>query len=278
MKLVKEYLNDKNTDAASIAASLLKDENFNMLLNTYNFTKVYTYIKRNCENYPRVISYITHMLLDMDINPLDYIKNNIIPECYLYNSKTIKQFKIPKNIKRIQCDAFWNSTLESVDFSDCPDVTIGSRAFNDCNLKTLDLSQTNISILENDSFRYNKNLSDVKLPKTIKQLRYGCFYDAGFKTIELPEGLEEIREYVFGSNDNLKVVKIPASVYRLDKEAFAYCGNIEHFEIHKDSKLEKLSLDTFWTFANSLKTLILPERFRPMVERAKWFTIKVTYN
>lgn len=63
--------------------------------------------------------------------------------------------------------------------------------------------------------------------KPVKEIGYAAFYVNNFTTIILPDSIEKIGSLAFGYSYKLTTITIPASVTRLDGDAFTSCGMLE---------------------------------------------------
>lgn len=127
--------------------------------------------------------------------------------------------------------------------------SIGEYAFENTNLKTVDLSNTQIKNLPNGSFLNCPQLSDVKLPigftyignhafksspiasitfpPTLEKIDTWAFQYAHFKNVVIPTSCSAIGEGAFSENDNLTTVFINGVKCYLAVNAFANCGNLK---------------------------------------------------
>ena len=74
------------------------------------------------------------------------------------------------------------------------------------NLSVLDMEQVNLEEIPDNSlgFNYNKTLTVVKLPRTLKRIGKNAFYSTGLVEITIPESVTEIGVGAFERCDNLK--------------------------------------------------------------------------
>lgn len=62
------------------------------------------------------------------------------------------------------------------------------------------------------AFMYQKDLTEMEIPKNIKRIFYNAFANTGLKKVLLNEGLETLDLYAFGFNEELTELTIPQSV------------------------------------------------------------------
>lgn len=162
---------------------------------------------------------------------------------------TAAVIKVPDGVKEIDGYAFpWNTTIEQVilpdsvqiidafSFAYCSNLAIinmpnsikeiGDGAFKACSsLQMIDLSKTKISSVARCMFWSCGNLTEVKLPDSIKVIAKEAFMYCGkLGKINLPEGLRYIGESAFDHTAALNTVELPESLRYIGSGAFAYGG------------------------------------------------------
>ena len=113
---------------------------------------------------------------------------------------------------------FKNCPLDAVTFPNTL-KSIGEYAFESTNLKTVDLSNTQITSLPNGSFYDCEQLSDVKLPKELTYIGEKAFYKSTIASITFPPSLEKIGAWAF-QNTQLTNVVIPTQCSSIEQGAF----------------------------------------------------------
>ncbi|WP_288707613.1 leucine-rich repeat protein [uncultured Alistipes sp.] len=142
------------------------------------------------------------------------------------------------------------------------------------NLKSLDISETNLTEVPAGTFQKLKNLKKVILPNTIKSINKKAFYQSGLQSIEIPASVETIgksafqgctalttvtfekgsqlkiiegdRNYDYGVEDcgafqnctSLTAIEIPASVAIIEDGAFHNCTALTTVTFEKGSQLK----------------------------------------
>lgn len=128
--------------------------------------------------------------------PVTEIKASAFEGCGL------ESVTLPESIERIGDKAFYNSSIESVEFKGT-DVNLGSSVFSYC-----------------------FNLSSVILPSALKKLPDSTFFNCrALSDISFPATLTTISENAFNCSGLTSAV-IPASVTSIGAEAFAACENL----------------------------------------------------
>lgn len=188
-----------------------------------------------------------------------------------YGCKALNNIVMPKTVKGIYnqvfegCTALTNVTLNegcttlghhvfkncSLDAVTFPNTlnSIGDYAFESTNLKTVDLSNTQIKSLPNGCFYNCEQLSEVKLPKEFTSIGKNAFYRSSIASITFPPSLKNIDDWAFqysklanvviptscsvveqgafSNNDNLTTVFINGDKCYLAVNAFANCGSLK---------------------------------------------------
>lgn len=95
-------------------------------------------------------------------------------------------------------------------------------------LPELDLSKTNIEKLSYKSF-YASAIPKIILPKTLNYIGSAAFTSSSLVSIEIPEGVEAIKNYTFQSCRYLEKIEIPISVKQIIK-AFTGCYALKYIK------------------------------------------------
>lgn len=95
-------------------------------------------------------------------------------------------------------------------------TNIDSSAFKgNTTIKSVDLSETNLTTIPKYAFQECSNLVSVKLPETIKTLDYFCFANCGLTEINLPDGITTLNRNSLILN-YITSIYIPESVTYID--------------------------------------------------------------
>lgn len=136
--------------------------------------------------------------------------------------------------------------------------SIGEWAFEGTELKTVDLSNTQITRLPNGSFYNCQKLNDVKLPIALTDIGECAFYKSVIASITFPSSLQKIDAWAFqytqlknvviptktghigdgafSDNANLKTVVVNGLECYLAVNAFAKCDNLKDVYITSDKE------------------------------------------
>lgn len=158
-----------------------------------------------------------------------------------YGCKVLNNIVMPSTVKGIYnnvfegCEALSNvtfndsyTTLGHHVFKNCPLAavtfpktlgSIGEWAFEGTNLKTVDLSNTQITRLPNGSFYNCQKLNDVKLPIALTDIGECAFYKSAIASITFPSSLQKIDAWAFQFTQLTNVV-IPTKTGHIGDGAF----------------------------------------------------------
>lgn len=120
---------------------------------------------------------------------------------------------------------FKNCPLAAVTFPKTL-TRIGEYAFESTNLKTVDLSNTQIQSLDNGSFYNCQQLKDVKLPIALTDIGERAFYKSAIASITFPSSLQKINAWAF-QNTQLTNVVIPTKTGHIGDGAFSDNANLK---------------------------------------------------
>lgn len=84
-----------------------------------------------------------------------------------------------------------------------------------------------VETIRSKAFYKCSELTEIKLPSTLKVIEEKAFFICNLKEIILPEGLEIIGKDAFGFNSQVKEVTIPSTVTRIDEFAFYSCTSVQ---------------------------------------------------
>ena len=141
-------------------------------------------------------------------------------------NKTIEQIILPDSVQKLQYSCFAECSNLAVINMPNSIKEIGDWAFHGCSsLQMIDLSKTKISSVARLMFWSCVNLTEVKLPDSIKVIAKEAFMYCGkLGKINLPEGLRYIGESAFDHTAALNTVDLPESLRYIGGCAFAYGG------------------------------------------------------
>lgn len=166
----------------------------------------------------------------------------------------MKSLKLPKNLKRIEEDAFRLNNFKNVDFPETLEY-IGGSAFNGNRLEKVILPDSvtnveggafslnqitelrispNMTKIKDGTFARNIKLQKLEIPEGIKIIEGSAFQGAPLKELSISKTVEEIQHRAF-TGHQLEELTIPGNVKKIGNQAFAH--NI------KWKRLKKLTLE-----------------------------------
>lgn len=216
MKFVNPYLKKFIERHADLLAGCDFDQLYRDLQNT---------VSMNWES----IGEFTRMLLEAEINPLDYLEE--VPAAYLFQGQDEKsafppsKLILPSNIKIICKLAFARcSQLKEIVLPEGLDF-IGSEAFQYSGLEKINLPNS-LTRLREAAFKGCQSLTHINIPTSLSGLEDETFAGSGLEEIEFPEGFRFIGSYAFQKCYQLRKVKLPKSLQAIYDSAFWECSDL----------------------------------------------------
>ncbi len=162
---------------------------------------------------------------------------------------------LPASVITIENNAFYNSALKNVSFSDALE-TIGNSAFSECrNLANVTLPQMLKSIGSQAFYNCNQ-LTRVDIPESVTTIGNSAFSSCDkLESVTLPSGLKELAENLF-RNTALKSVVIPLGVTTIGNGAFYGCASLSSVTI--PTSVQTIGNETFRN-SSSLISISIPE-------------------
>lgn len=112
-----------------------------------------------------------------------------------------------------------------------------------------------VTVIGEDAFQLNKNLTSISIPETVRSIGASAFSGCEkLKSITLPSGITKIERSVFAACQSLKSVTIPEGVTIISESAFANCSSLESVAI--PSSVTFISPKAF-SLCSSLKSIIV---------------------
>lgn len=148
------------------------------------------------------------------------IYNNVFDGCTF-----LSNVKFNDRYTTLGHHVFKNCPLDAVTFPKTLN-SIGEYAFEGTNLKTVDLSNTQITSLPNGSFYNCQQLNDVKLPIALTDIGERAFYQSTIASITFPSSLQKIDAWAF-QHTQLTNVVIPTKTGHIGNGAFSDNANLK---------------------------------------------------
>lgn len=151
-----------------------------------------------------------------------------IGESAFGSNSRLKELSVPRGIRTVKAGAFQYSGLTCISLPDGM-TSIERSAFSGCrDLRTVTLPDS-ITTIGISAFAFCK-LTEIKLPRSLRSIKDSAFFYCPLRAVDFPEGLTHIGGQAFFGCSLLERVSIPASIVRIEREAFSEfepCGR-EH--------------------------------------------------
>ena len=231
-----------------------------------SLTTLGTYVLASCDNlqtvvFPRNMTVIPRSTCE----GCKRLANVTLPENVVtiglqafYGATSLPAITLPATVKTIEDNAFRDTNIPSLTLNEGLE-SIGASAFYNCDqLKTLNIPSTvknigNYAFYNCDSiltvtfpedmtalttigtnlFAYNKQLTNVTLPKTgMSSIPNNMFQECDhLRNIQLPATITSIGDHAFYSCDSLQTIYIPDGVKSIGYETFCYCKGLRYVRL-----------------------------------------------
>lgn len=119
----------------------------------------------------------------------------------------VQSVSLPSTLTSIGSNAFRNIKAKKIKISGNLS-SIGANAFYGSNVNSFDLSDTKVEAISDYAFANCKNLTSVKLPKTLETIGEGAFCSSSLKSVDVPQSVTSIGKSAFTDCLSLWKVKI----------------------------------------------------------------------
>lgn len=167
----------------------------------------------------------------------------------LYIVKVIKMEKkmiVPEGVYEINPNAFCTEDSNILKEVILPSTLeyIGSEVFKNCtSLETVDLSKTNINLLQLNVFQ-NSGVKNILFPKSLKILKVSAISQCkNIKKLEFP-GVEEICSYAISECENLQEIVLPKAK-KIEYSSVIMCMNLKVVKVPRSCEIQNLALYSF---------------------------------
>lgn len=138
-----------------------------------------------------------------------------------YKAK-LSYISLPK-VRYIGCSTFEFAQINSILLSDCLQH-IGDDAFKGCSISSILLSDS-LQHIGDYAFQYC-SISSILLPDSMKHIGDGAFYGSAVSSIKIPAGLEYLGDRAFEACRNLRSVELPEGMEEIPSGLFAGCDSL----------------------------------------------------
>lgn len=124
---------------------------------------------------------------------------------YTYKGKVLRTLDIPASVTNMSNNFTYISEIETVNVP-ATVRTIGYRALSAKNFKNINIAD-GVEEFGERAFENDSQLKEIKIPKSVKALRSGCFWGCtGLTKMVVPSNVEAIEDYIFADCNSLTSV------------------------------------------------------------------------
>lgn len=146
----------------------------------------------------------------------------IIDDYSFLATPSLKRINIPTSVEKIGSNAFACSGLEKIDLNHIQNVSLGYKAFCDCDSLTEVVLPNNLTKIPDSGFSNCDKLNEVQIPESVTYIGSFAFESTPLSKIILPCGLKEIGTGAFAET-TLKELVIP---YGTEKIGRIFCPSM----------------------------------------------------
>ncbi len=159
--------------------------------------------------------------------------------------KNVTSVKFGSNIKKIDADAFTNSTkLKTVTLNGNLEE-IGKNAFKGCTALTKIKIPAKVKTIGDFAFSGAKKLATVEIGKNVTKIGKSAFEKCtALKKITIPDKVTEIGDKAFYKNTKMTSVTIGKKVTKIGKQAFNGCKILKNVKVNS-TKLKTVGKNAF---------------------------------
>lgn len=138
-----------------------------------------------------------------------------IDDCAFINSELHGSLEIPSTVKKIGINAFYHTSLEGITFKGDDKISLSSSCFRECrNLKRIEWGSSYVDVLPCSCFA-GCALEEIEVPNGVEVIDEKCFsYNKLLRSIKLPSSLKEIRFEAFEGDFGIEEVLVPNELVR----------------------------------------------------------------
>lgn len=138
-----------------------------------------------------------------------------------FQATALSKIVLPKGLKKIGAHAFEQCNITNVKIP-TKVSSIGEAAFNNCGeLKSVEMTSTNLTTLPTDVFASCRKLASVKLCDSITTIDEGAFNNCiSLRQLTIPKGVVSIGDRAFRLCDELEKLTIKGEVTHIGYTAF----------------------------------------------------------
>lgn len=138
-----------------------------------------------------------------------------------------------------------------------PVVSIGGRAFENCDKLTSVTIPDGVTIIKGGAFSNCTSLTSVKIPDSVISIGSGAFSDCtSLESITIPDSVTNLGSHLFQFCDNLKSVKLPNKITSIGEKTFSFCIKLRSVKI--PDSVKSIGSEAF-SFCTRMTSIVIPE-------------------
>ena len=162
-------------------------------------------------------------LVELDISGMAVTS---IPSSAFSNKWGLEKIVLPKKLETIGNNAFNGTGIKEIELPESL-TTLDSHAFANCTSLVGIKIPDKITKISYGIFQNCSNLQSVNFPSTLTLIEERAFYGTDLSEIDIPGSVENINEYAFYRNENLKKVTFNEGLVKIGSNSFLSCKSIE---------------------------------------------------
>ncbi|MBD5081600.1 MAG: leucine-rich repeat domain-containing protein [Ruminococcaceae bacterium] len=108
-----------------------------------------------------------------------------------------------------------------------------------------------------EAAKVREAITSITLPDTVNAIGVGAFWNCkSLESVNIPEGVERIRENAFAECHCLKKIVIPQTVRAIDRRAFYFCDSLKFIDVPEG--VETLG-DAVFAHCHELMAVVIPK-------------------
>lgn len=184
---------------------------------------------------------------------------NIIGRCAFANCLSLQQVALPPSVSSIEEYAFCNCvSLKQINLNNIE--FLKTFAFLGCvSLRDVGFAENSkLEFIVKGTFNGCKSLQKIDIPRSVKQIAMGSFYDTGLREIIIPDNVKTIEDWACFQCPNLERIVIGDYVSEIGDNAFWKCTSVK--EIHIGASLKTIGDGAFYGCGTKLQQItVSPE-------------------
>ena len=234
VQLVQSYAFDECDSLKSVSFA-----NPETQMESYSFSEdildEYTYIKSKGHSMGGIYKAISKPPMKMTISKDGILKKTV-------KNSLRRRVVIPDGVKEIANGVFSGCEyLESIEFP------------------------KSLTKIDTEAFAKCYRLNSVKFSNGLQIIGDSAFEKCDFELLEIPDGVVEIGNKAFCSNDNLRKLIIPESTQKIGEEAFSHCRALR--KLFLNETIKEIGARAFYD-CNFIDVIALPKSLKTIGEKA----------